>query len=67
MRYWVTNCILIGMAVCFLIHFSLIAVYKQLLIDEPHTVILGLEMALMVGVISLGIFNIINYLRLERR
>jgi hypothetical protein len=42
----------------FLAHFSLIAYYGQLVISEPHPVILVLEMTGLIGLIVFAALNL---------
>ena len=64
MREWMTNAFLFGLALAFLAHFMMIAVHGQVTIAEPNSLMLGLEIAAMVGVM---IFAIINMIRIVRR
>lgn len=51
---------MIALAVAFLVHFILIAVYDKVLIQEPNTAFLILEMAVLVGFIVFGISNLVK-------
>ena len=55
-----TNMIVIGLSLAFLVHFGLIAYYGQVVISEPHTVILALE---IIGLTSLLVFASLNLVK----
>jgi hypothetical protein len=57
-RYFLANVVVIGLSVAFLTHFSLIAYYGQLIISEPHPVILVLEMTGLIGLIVFAALNL---------
>lgn len=59
-RYFLANIIVIGLSIAFLAHFGLIAYFGQVVISEPHPVILALE---MIGLIVLVAFASINLVR----
>ncbi len=59
-RYFLTNIIVISLCIAFLVHFGLIAYYGQIVISEPYPVILGLEIA---GLLGLMVFAFINLVR----
>lgn len=59
-RHILTNMIVIGLSIAFLVHFGLIAYYGQVVINEPHTVILALE---IIGLTGLVVFAFINLVR----
>lgn len=59
-RHILTNMIVIGLSIAFLVHFGLIAYYGQVVISEPHTVILALE---IIGLTGLVVFAFINLVR----
>ena len=58
-RQWLTNSLLIGMAIAFLYHVMLLFKW-QLLIQEPNKWILSAEVALFVGCIILGLYNMVS-------
>ena len=57
-RYFLANVVVIGLSVAFLAHFSLIAYYGQLVIREPHPVVLVLEMTVLIGLIVFATLNL---------
>jgi len=57
-RYFLANVVVIGLSVAFLVHFSLIAYYGQLVIGEPHLVVLVLEMTGLIGLIVFAGLNL---------
>jgi len=67
MREIVANALVIGLSVAFLWHFSLIVIYGAFITREPNTLILGLEIAMMVGFIIFASLNIINRLTSRRK
>lgn len=64
MREWMTNAFLLGLALAFLVHLIMIAVRGQVTIAEPNPLILGLEIAAMIGIMT---FTIINMVKIARR
>ena len=54
------NGLLIGLALAFLIHFCLIAIYGEIVIQEPNTLMLGFEIASMITLIIFGFLNILR-------
>ena len=62
MGVFITNLLVISLSAAFLCHFSLIAIWERVIIQEPNVLILGLEIAMMVGFIIFAILNIINWL-----
>jgi len=63
MRYFITNVVLLGMAIVFLYHFGLIWIYGEFLIKEANLAVLVAETLFIVEIIVLGIFNIIDFVR----
>ncbi len=59
-RYYLANIIAISLAIAFLVHFSLIAYYGQVVISEPDPVILALEMIGLLGMIVFALLNIVR-------
>ena len=59
-RHILTNMIVIGLSLAFLVHFGLIAYYGQVVISEPHTVILALEIIGLTGLIVFASFNLVR-------
>jgi hypothetical protein len=57
-RYFLANVVIIGLSVAFLAHFSLIAYYGQLVIREPHPIVLVLEMTGLIGLIVFAALNL---------
>ena len=60
MRYFFANIIAISLSIAFLVHFSLIAYYGQVVISEPHPVILALEMIGLLGMIVFASLNLVR-------
>jgi len=58
MREVITNSVLLGLAIAFLVHFCLIAYYKQILIQEPSLLILITEMTGLVAIILFAMLNL---------
>ena len=63
MREGLANIIIIGLSVAFLLHFSLIAIYGTLLIQEPCKVILYSEITMFVVFIGFAVYNLIKLSR----
>ena len=61
MRYFLANIIVISLSIAFLVHFSLIAYYGQVVISEPYPVILALEMIGLVGLIVFACLNLVRW------
>ena len=59
-RHVLANIIVIGLSLAFLVHFGLIAYYGQVVISEPHTVILALEIIGLTGLIVFGFVNLVR-------
>jgi len=59
-RHILTNMIVIGLSLAFLVHFGLIAYYGQVVISEPHTVILALEIIGLTGLIVFASLNLVK-------
>jgi len=59
-RNFLANMIIIALSTAFLAHFGFIAYYGQIVISEPHTVILALE---MIGLTSFVVFASFNLAR----
>lgn len=59
-RHILTNMIVIGLSLAFLVHFGLIAYYGQVVISEPHTVILALEIIGLTGLIVFASLNLVR-------
>jgi len=57
-RWYFTNMLLIGQAIAFLVHFSWIVRYGGVTIMEPNPVMLWAEIAALVGILTLGVTNI---------
>ena len=57
MREWLTNTIIIGLSIAFLLHFGLIAIHGAILIQEPNLYILIAEMVMMICFITFAIYN----------
>jgi len=55
-----TNALLAGLAIAFLVHFGLIVKYDQVLIQEPNPWILATEVALFVGCLALAAYNLVR-------
>lgn len=51
MQYFLANIIVIGLSIAFLAHFGLIVYHRQVVISEPHPVILILEIKALIGLI----------------
>ena len=54
------NVLVISLSIAFLVHFGLIAYYGEVVIREPHTVILALEMTGLVGLIVFAFLNLVR-------
>ena len=54
------NIALVATATAFLVHFFMIVVLGEVLIQEPHTSILIIEIILMVSLIALGVYNLLK-------
>ncbi len=63
LRWWMTNAIMLGLAVAFLVHFTKIALYGRMIIQEPNLIILSLEIA---GLVAVVIFAFLNFIKLWR-
>ena len=63
MRILRTNILLIAWCTAFLVHFCMIAVQGQVLIQEPNPFILGYEIAIVVASIGFGIYNLVKFRR----
>ena len=62
-REYITNVLLIGLALAFLIHFLLIVCYGEFYVREPNILILVLEIAGITAIIVLAVQNIIGGLK----
>ena len=60
MREWITNLLLIGISIAFLVHFIMIKIYGSVVISEPNKLILGLEIVGFIAIIGFGIWNIVK-------
>ena len=60
MRSIIANYLLIALASVFLIHFCLITIYGNIVIEEPNQLMLWFEIAVMIALIVFGIFNILR-------
>lgn len=65
MREFFANLIAIALAVAFLAHFGMIAVWGAVVIHEPNTAILYSEIALFIGVIGFACYNIARIKRID--
>ncbi len=63
-RDWMANCLLIALAVAFIVHFVLIAINGAIEIREPNLFILVTEVAGLVGCV---IFALVNLIRIAKR
>ncbi len=63
LRWWMTNAIMLGMAIAFLVHFGFIVMYKTLTIQEPSLIILSLEIAGLVAIVVFAFLNLIKFFR----
>lgn len=52
--------IVIGLSIAFLVHFGLIAYYGQVVISEPYTVILALEIIELTGLVVFAFINLVR-------
>jgi hypothetical protein len=63
MRYLLTNIIVIGLSVAFLVHFGLITYYGKVIIYEPYPIVLALEITGLIGLISFAALNLAKKFR----
>ncbi len=63
LRWWMTNAIMLGLAVAFLAHFSSIVRYGSVTIQEPNPIILSFEIA---GLVAVVVFAFLNFIKLWR-
>ena len=63
MRELAANVLVVALSAGLLWHFGLIVKYKQVLFQEPNTLILSLEVVMFTGFIVFAIFNIIKLVR----
>lgn len=63
MRDFLTNLFMIGMAIAFLWHFSIIAISGSIITREPSLAVLAFEITLLVGFVIFGLLNIVRILR----
>lgn len=63
LRAILTNLLVLGMAIAFLVHFCLIAAYGAVTIYEHNTLVLALEIAFFSAVIVFAVLNIIKIFR----
>ncbi len=59
-RHVLANIIVIGLSLAFLVHFGLIAYYGQVVISEPHTVILALEIIGLTGLVIFASLSLVS-------
>ncbi|MBA7578553.1 hypothetical protein ES708_20418 [subsurface metagenome] len=64
LRWYLTNTIMLALAIDFLYLFSLIVRYGEVTGREPDPVILSLEIASTVAIV---VFAFLNYIKLARR
>ena len=60
MRQAIANSLLMGLAAAFLFHFIRIAIYKQVLIQEPNPLILIVEFLGLIAIIGFAIGDLIK-------
>lgn len=63
MRIWLTNILLLALAIAFLVHFSLILLYSEITIGEPNLLILGPEIG---GMAIIAIFATVNLVQARK-
>ncbi len=63
LRWWMSNAIMLGLAVAFLVHFTKIALYGRIIIQEPNPIILSFEIA---GLVAVVVFALLNFIKLWR-
>lgn len=63
MKEYITNGLMMGLAVAFLVHFAFIVRYGRFEIQEPSPVVLWLEVLFLLGIVAFGIYNAIKVLR----
>jgi len=62
-RTYFANVLVVALAISLLCHLILIAIYGKLVILEPSSIILGVEIAMFVGIIAFAVSNIVKLVR----
>lgn len=60
MRKIISNILMISLAVAFLVHFGMIAVWGQVIIQEPNFGILIVEILMLVGIVTFGVWSLVK-------
>ena len=59
-RYFLANILVISLSIAFLAHFGFIVYYGKVVISEPHSFILALEIIGLIGFIVFASLNLVK-------